>query len=90
MDSIGTMDSMGTTTISLKEETKERLRQRGEKGESYDDIIRRLLDEAPWRPPEGHGMDREKLKRFMGSWQGDPGITSEDIDEVLYGGEDEP
>ena len=34
------------TTIAVSSETKELLRQLGEKGESYDTIIRRLLHEA--------------------------------------------
>lgn len=41
------MDSM-TTTVSLDEETKEMLRRLGRKGESYDEIIRRLIEEAGW------------------------------------------
>ena len=31
------------TTISLKKETKEMIRRIGEKGETYDDIIRRIF-----------------------------------------------
>lgn len=37
------------TTISLDEKTKEMLRAMGEKGESYDAIIRRLITEAGWK-----------------------------------------
>jgi len=32
-----------TTTILLKKETRERLRQFGKKGETYDQILRRLM-----------------------------------------------
>ena len=35
------MDSM-VTTISLSEETKEKLRNLGRTGESYDDIIKKM------------------------------------------------
>jgi len=34
---------MVTTTIPLKKETRERLRLLGRKGETYDDISRRLI-----------------------------------------------
>jgi predicted CopG family antitoxin len=37
------------TTISISGDTKELLRKMGEKGESYDAIIRRLLHEANWK-----------------------------------------
>jgi predicted CopG family antitoxin len=37
------------TTISISGDTKELLRKIGEKGESYDAIIRRLLHEANWK-----------------------------------------
>lgn len=32
------------STIRISEELKERLRKRGEMGESYEDVIRKLLD----------------------------------------------
>lgn len=32
------------TTIRISKELKERLRKRGEMGESYEDVIRKLLD----------------------------------------------
>lgn len=41
------METMATT-ISLDEETKEMLRRLGDKGETYDEIIRRLIEEAGW------------------------------------------
>lgn len=37
-------DTMGRTTIAVKEETKNQLKHLGRKGESYDHIIERLLD----------------------------------------------
>lgn len=37
------------TTISLEPATKEMLRALGEKGESYDAIIRRLVRDAGWK-----------------------------------------
>ncbi|MFP4608510.1 MAG: DUF7557 family protein [Candidatus Natronoplasma sp.] len=36
---------MGKTTVAVSKETKEILRRLGEKGESYDDIIRSLIKE---------------------------------------------
>lgn len=35
-----------TTTISLRRETKELLREFGRKGETYDEIVRRLIEQA--------------------------------------------
>jgi hypothetical protein len=40
---------MTTTTVAVSHETKELLRQFGEKGESYDDIINKLIIEANWK-----------------------------------------
>lgn len=40
---------MGTTTISVEAKTREMLRAFGEKGESYDAIIRRLVRDAGWK-----------------------------------------
>jgi predicted CopG family antitoxin len=38
---------MQTTTITITVETKKRLAQKGEFGQSYEDIIKKLLDD--WR-----------------------------------------
>jgi hypothetical protein len=35
--------SRGITTIQMTEETKDELKRRGKKGETYDDIIKKLL-----------------------------------------------
>jgi len=40
------MSHPGTTTIAISVETKEIIRTLGEKGETYDAIIRRLIQEA--------------------------------------------
>ncbi|MFQ5552318.1 MAG: hypothetical protein ACE5EW_01100 [Thermoplasmata archaeon] len=41
------MEIMGNpTTISLSSETKELLRELGRKGETYDEIVRRLIERA--------------------------------------------
>jgi len=36
----------GTTTVAVSHETKEQLRQLGEKGESYEQIIQKLVKKA--------------------------------------------
>jgi len=36
----------GTTTIPLKKETRDLLKKYGQKGETYDELIRRLLEIA--------------------------------------------
>lgn len=33
------------TTISLDEDTRDQLKKLGEKGESYDDIVKQLIDQ---------------------------------------------
>jgi len=33
-----------TTTIKVKKDTRDKLKDRGKKGESYDEIINRLID----------------------------------------------
>jgi len=38
---------MAKTTIIVSTETRERLRRLGRKGETYDDIINRLIDAYP-------------------------------------------
>lgn len=48
MESIVRIDSMATT-ISLDPVTRDMLRAMGEKGESYDQIIRRLVKDAGWK-----------------------------------------
>jgi len=35
---------MGTTTIEVKDDTHERLSDRKSRGDSFDDIVRELLD----------------------------------------------
>lgn len=36
---------MGRTTISVDEETADRLHELKQRGESYDDVVKRLLEE---------------------------------------------
>jgi hypothetical protein len=44
----GTMRAtMGSTTVRIDTETRNELRSRGRMGESYDDVIRRLLATTP-------------------------------------------
>ena len=39
---------MGVTTIPVEKETRERLRSFGKKGETYDQILRRLMSLAEY------------------------------------------
>jgi predicted CopG family antitoxin len=41
---------MSKTTIILEKATRERLRQLGIKGQSYDDVINRLIDKKKGLP----------------------------------------
>ncbi len=40
---------MSITTVAISEETKEMLQKIGEKGQSYDSIIRALIQEVGWK-----------------------------------------
>ncbi len=42
----GGHDMAGSTTISLQKETKEMLRKLGSKGQTYDEVIRELIEKA--------------------------------------------
>jgi len=53
-------DKMGTTTIQLNKETKERISSFGIKGESYDDILKRIYSLAV----------KEQLREFLMSDEG--------------------
>lgn len=41
--------SMKYTTISVSPETKKILKELGSKGETYDEIVRRLIHDATWK-----------------------------------------
>ena len=45
------------TTISVSDETKEVLRTLGEKGETYDEIIRKLIKRSAWKELENRWND---------------------------------
>ncbi|MGD2249977.1 MAG: hypothetical protein PVF58_16345 [Candidatus Methanofastidiosia archaeon] len=40
---------MSKTTVAVSRETKEMLQKLGKKGESYDTIIRTLIEEVGWK-----------------------------------------
>lgn len=44
---------MMKTSIPLKKETRERLRRYGKKGETWDELVNRILQEALPRQPAG-------------------------------------
>jgi len=44
---------MSTTSIPLRKETREKLRRYGKKGETWDHLINRILDEVLPRQPAG-------------------------------------
>ncbi|MGC1120705.1 MAG: hypothetical protein WBA22_06385 [Candidatus Methanofastidiosia archaeon] len=43
-----------STTVAVSRKTKEMLRKLGEKGESYDSIICKLIEEASWKELDDH------------------------------------
>ncbi len=48
-----------TTSIPLKKETRDRLRRYGKKGETWDELVNRILEHALPRQP----ADPEELER---------------------------
>lgn len=50
------------TTISVDEETRDRLKKLGEKGESYDDIVKQLIDQYIENRYQKLEQDREKFE----------------------------
>jgi len=52
------------TTIAVSMETKEVLRKHGEKGESYDYIIRKLIEEVDWRALDNRWNRILETERF--------------------------
>ncbi|KXB00444.1 hypothetical protein AKJ42_00720 [candidate division MSBL1 archaeon SCGC-AAA261C02] len=72
-----------TTTIRVKEETAEALRRRGHKGETYDQILRRMLatdflNELDERYEKGHFIPAEEIP-----WDKLRELSEEEIDELL-------
>jgi len=51
---------MGTTTIPVERDTRDRLRSLGKKGETYDKILRRLMSLAEYE--EFMNRQYERLK----------------------------
>lgn len=63
-------DSMGKTTIQLDDETADRLYERKARGESYDDVVRRLLGET-----NGNGADSPGVDMKPATERSDDGIV---------------
>lgn len=57
---------MTTTSIPIDKETREKLRRYGKKGETWDDLIRRLLSEALPRQPAS--LEELKKRREEGEY----------------------
>jgi hypothetical protein len=54
---------MATTTIPLEKGTRDRLRSLGKKGETYDEILRRLMSIAEYKDFMDTQYERLKDKR---------------------------
>lgn len=39
---------MGDTSLRVSDETRDRLKENGNKGESYDELLNRMMDELGW------------------------------------------
>jgi hypothetical protein len=61
-------DADAITTIQLRKATRDRLAQLGRKGETYDAILNRLLDQLPAAPAAerapGHGRRHKGVVDF--------------------------
>ena len=52
---------MGATSIPLSRETRDRLRRYGVKGETWDQLVNRILDEVlPRQPASMEELDRRR------------------------------
>lgn len=65
-----------TTTIAISEEVRDQIKEYGNKGETYDDILRKLLGSAKEKLMHSLLMDtsdsvpvREALQRAKKKWQ---------------------
>jgi hypothetical protein len=58
---------MTTTTIPLEKETRERLRSLGRKGETYDQVVKRLISIAEYEEFMARQYDRLKDKNAFAS-----------------------
>jgi len=56
-----------TTTIPLEKETRERLRSLGRKGETYDQVVKRLISIAEYEEFMARQYDRLKDKNAFAS-----------------------
>jgi hypothetical protein len=56
-----------TTTIPLEKETRERLRSLGRKGETYDQVVKRLISIAEYEEFMTRQYDRLKDKNAFAS-----------------------
>lgn len=52
------------TTISVDEETRDRLKKLGEKGDSYDDIVKQLIDQYVENRYSKLQEDREEFEKL--------------------------
>jgi|GEM_PF-6939996 len=66
---------MPTTTIQIDVEVRDELRSRGRMGESYNDVVRRLLDST--RP---RGLSRSELRAELSGPQSKPWVPLQDRD----------
>lgn len=65
-----------TTTIAVSEDTRDQIKEFGQKGETYDDILGRLLSSAKERQLQDLLMDetgtslvKDALARAKARWQ---------------------
>lgn len=54
---------MGRTSIQVSEELADELYSRKDRGESYEDIIWQLIDQADAEPPPGDQADESDSER---------------------------
>jgi hypothetical protein len=54
---------MATTTIPVERETRDRLRSLGKKGETYDEVLKRLMSLAVYEEFMGRQYERLKDKK---------------------------
>ena len=74
---------MATTTIPVERETRDRLRSLGKKGETYDEILKRLMSLAVYEEFMGRQYERLKDKKALSPWTSFDGATKSGFIEKL-------
>jgi predicted CopG family antitoxin len=72
---------MGQTSIRLSEEAKARLDEYKRRGESYEDVIRRLTTKEKWAGFGAFSVDKEGMEDIRQEFRGEMDVDVDDLAE---------